>query len=468
MDSVDSTEYRMRVRLYKSIITAATIFLTRVGTILSLLILPLFLVQFLFFQYRWLSLDISWQFLIDIFSQKTLFHIAEVIQRIFHEEQLYDIDKETLICTPNTWFAASQSKLTHIRIGTKICQRNNTNDADKDLANRALANLIEGFKFNKRFAPGVYVGLSTIEPVNETTIRRSRIIFHPMKWNMKTGKYAVVMRWLDPAWRLDNWLRSTTDPLVKEQDIKFLAQEIAYMHKRIKKSPLGSGSPEVIQEKLEFNFKRLEEAIRELTDEEANLNQIWLRKILYDACNLLSQEKIFEQRQKSGQIRRCHGDLKASNLWLYPGRRMFRRRLLALDCIDFRPDFYHIDKLSDIAMLAVDIQAHEIASANEYRGKSLTETLLYEYCQEMSENEENARLLLRYYMTEKAIACAYVSILFDNAHQEGRNYLSLAYHYAKELEEALKQILQQKRIRNQHTIEEIPSNPLTVPLVHSS
>ena len=76
----------------------------------------------------------------------------EVIQRIFHEEQLYDIDKETLICTPNTWFAASQSKLTHIRIGTKICQRNNTNDADKSLANRALANLIEGLN-SEHFAP---------------------------------------------------------------------------------------------------------------------------------------------------------------------------------------------------------------------------------------------------------------------------------------------------------------------------
>src|ERR1700730_5696490 len=132
MDNVDSTEYRLRVRLYKIIIAAATMLLTRIGTILYLFMLPLFLVQFLLFQYRWLSLDISWQFLIDIFSQKTLFHISEVFQRIFHEEQLYDIDKETLICTSNTWFAASQSKLTHIRIGTKICQRNKTNDVDKD------------------------------------------------------------------------------------------------------------------------------------------------------------------------------------------------------------------------------------------------------------------------------------------------------------------------------------------------
>ena len=41
--------------------------------------------------------------------------------------------------------------------------------------------------------------------------------------------------------------------------------------------------------------------------------------------------------------------------------------------------------------------------------------------------------LLRYYMTEKAMVCAYVSILYDKQPELGERYLDIAYVHAQQL-----------------------------------
>src|SRR5205823_2426550 len=46
--------------------------------------------------------------------------------------------------------------------------------------------------------------------------------------------------------------------------------------------------------------------------------------------------------------------------------------------------------------------------------------------------------LLQYYMTEKAMVCAYVSILYDGQPKLGEKYLNIAYKHAQQLENLIK------------------------------
>ena len=158
----------------------------------------------------------------------------------------------------------------------------------------------------------------------------------------------------------------------------------------------------------------------------------------------------FQQRFDQGHIKRCHGDLKATNLWVYPkgirfsrkkefpyfGLKKYHQQLLALDCIDFNPEFCHIDTLSDIAMLAIDIEMHSldkryVAEDMDY-GQGFAYYFLNSYLRDYGQDED-AWPLLQYYMTEKAMVCAYVSILYDGLPALGEKYLDIASVYVRQL-----------------------------------
>ena len=114
---------------------------------------------------------------------------------------------------------------------------------------------------------------------------------------------------------------------------------------------------------------------------------------------------------------------------------------LALDCIDFNPEFCHIDTLSDVAMLVVDIEVHStnwtVMHKNMKYGQSFANYFLDCYLREMKESSMDAWPLLRYYMTEKAMVCAYVSILYDRQPELGERYLDIARSHALQLVEPI-------------------------------
>jgi len=153
--------------------------------------------------------------------------------------------------------------------------------------------------------------------------------------------------------------------------------------------------------------------------------------------------ELFTQRYQNSHIKRCHGDLKATNLWVRPAKTLFfglkkyPQQLLALDCIDFNPEFCHIDTLSDVAMLAVDIEMHFTNWTGAYKdleyAQNFANVFLDRYLREIQEYSMDAWPLLRYYMTEKAMVCAYVSILYDGQPELGERYLDIAYVHAQQL-----------------------------------
>ncbi len=96
-------------------------------------------------------------------------------------------------------------------------------------------------------------------------------------------------------------------------------------------------------------------------------------------------------------------------------------------------------------MLAIDLEMHLSdwlkMSSNRQEGEALTRYFLKCYLGEMKEDsEENSRVLwslLEYYMTEKSMVCAYVSILYDERPVIGKKYLEVALAHAQRLEKML-------------------------------
>lgn len=211
----------------------------------------------------------------------------------------------------------------------------------------------------------------------------------------------------------------------------FLAREVANMHRQLETLPQGNFYSDVVASKLAYNSMRLGQAVRSLGDpsvEERYAYICWVTNRAYEKF-----VSYFDWRSFGGHIKRCHGDLKATNLWVSPGG-MLPRKLFALDCIDFNPDFCQIDTLSDIAMLAVSIQQVMTESGGS-DGKELTLHFLEAYCQEMRESDACVQALLKYYMTEKAMVCSYVSILLDHSPELGKSYFAIAYQLAKQIEQ---------------------------------
>ncbi|GHO66220.1 hypothetical protein KSC_051120 [Ktedonobacter sp. SOSP1-52] len=141
-----------------------------------------------------------------------------------------------------------------------------------------------------------------------------------------------------------------------------------------------------------------------------------------------------EIQQRQSKVRRCHGDLKTNNIWL------IGTQYNVLDCVDFQPDFCNIDPLSDVAMLVMDLetQLSQHPSLPQNRVQPLIQNFTNKYLEEMGETNEISHLLLKYYVTEKAIVCSYMCILFDSEYdhsllEQGKRYLETAKKHTKSL-----------------------------------
>lgn len=304
--------------------------------------------------------------------------------------------------------------------------------------------LLEGLEFNRRFARKVYLGIASVEQVNEDRIRRGRLIKRPQKSELKPGvQYALVMQCLDESWRLDHLL--SEGKLNTKSGIEFLAKEIANMHRQLMLSPEGRGNPESIASKLALNRRLFDEALKLLAHNDEGVNKYrCIGGLMAQFCRDYSEH--FDQRYRNGHIKRCHGDLKATNLWIRPERPLFwglkkyPPQLLALDCIDFRPEFCHIDTLSDIALLAIDIEMQLTdwsESVDRSSAQHIASYFLYTYLHEVQEDNETAWPLLEYYMTEKSMVSGYMNILYGDSSILGKRYLEIALSHAEKLQNLL-------------------------------
>ena len=81
----------------------------------------------------------------------------------------------------------------------------------------------------------------------------------------------------------------------------------------------------------------------------------------------------FQQRQAAGKIRDCHGDLHLNNVCFYEGK------IQVFDCVEFNPDFRHIDVIYDMAFMVMDLAAQgRLDFANVFLNTYLEHTGDYE------------------------------------------------------------------------------------------
>ena len=65
-------------------------------------------------------------------------------------------------------------------------------------------------------------------------------------------------------------------------------------------------------------------------------------------------QPVFDERLQGGHVRECHGDLHLGNVTLVDGRTTL------FDCLEFDPALRWTDVMSDVAFMAMDLQAHRL------------------------------------------------------------------------------------------------------------
>jgi predicted kinase len=134
---------------------------------------------------------------------------------------------------------------------------------------------------------------------------------------------------------------------------------------------------------------------------------------------------MLRHRKKEGYIRECHGDMHLHNMALYEGE------LIMFDAIEFNPYLNHIDVISDISFLLMDL---------EYRGLSHHSHRLLNHYLELTGDYE-AVALLNFYKTYRAMVRAKVAALritqetdtevLRALKDEVRQYMNLAQSYTE-------------------------------------
>jgi len=319
---------------------------------------------------------------------------------------------------------------------------------------------LEALERNKVFTPDVYQGLARADyfDLPQGTFPVSEIIKNPMPAGIShldlhngyiyakpiieksTGEtldpgaeYALIMNELPQNRRLDHLLFQESE--LSLQYIRLLTRHIAHVHELLdpttsSEDELQWGSYEQLRKKLMHNFGLLdlvlttsghcggwsEEMLEELRETLGRLKNVLIWAFMQSCYH-----NHFEQRAKEQRIRCCHGDLKSPNIWILPSDQEDggKDAVKILDAIDFNPAYSNIDTLSDFAMLVIDVQTRT--------GSALLANEMIEYYLSLTEQEsEVAKSVLNYYLVEKAIVGAAISIVYDDAPDLGLSLLKVA------------------------------------------
>ena len=290
---------------------------------------------------------------------------------------------------------------------------------------------LEAIQQNRNFTPEVYIGLARLHnrPSEEEHILISDIIQLPTQPALEPGaEYALIMERLPDNLRFDQLLKA--DDQTVQEYLDTLASHIAYLHRqRTPSLPLEEGaywgSYSLLQSKLEENLTLLALALDRSNSlsSEATINRF--KTMLHEVFTKERYARYLEQRVQVGNIKHCHGDIKSLNIWIIPGSTGEHQQYSSvklLDAIDFNPLFCNIDILSDFAMLVIDVQAR--TQSAEYARRMIENYLLLTH-----QEDTPSRVILEFYLFEKAIVTGAINILFDNQLELGHYLLHLAQEH---------------------------------------
>ncbi|MFO7932758.1 MAG: hypothetical protein R6U78_01645 [Bacteroidales bacterium] len=267
---------------------------------------------------------------------------------------------------------------------------------------------------NRRLAPGMYLG---VIPITEEMLKGKK--------NGEEGageeqplEYAVQMKRMDNEKEMDRLLK---DGRVESAHLDKLAAKIAGFHRdtRIIKNVFDTtGFQDTFADLLtEGDFigqtlgDDMAEKVRKCVD--------------HSNAFLNASRNYFNQRIITGFRRDCHGDLNASNIFLYDDPVIF-------DCIEFNKEFRHIDVLNEIAFLCVDLDF--------FGDHRMSDHFYDQYLKALgAENNEDSRRLFMYYKSYRANVRAKVTALSAKQKEENsqemedlKQYLTMMDRYCRE------------------------------------
>jgi aminoglycoside phosphotransferase family enzyme/gluconate kinase len=270
----------------------------------------------------------------------------------------------------------------------------------------------EELRLNRRFAPELYLQVIAIKG----SAAQPRL-----SGGGKTIEYAVKMREFPQHCLLSV---HATERRLEPAHIDSIADVIASFHALAERAEPNStyGAVDIILKWGRENFDNIE-SVTPASD----LPKYF--EALMSWCTKAGKQnlRVMNERQSRGFIRECHGDLHLGNMALIEGN------ITLFDCIEFNPELRWIDTISEVAFVAMDLQA---------RGYSgFAWQFINRYLQASGDYAGIA--LLRYYFVYRALVRAKVAALgvmqesSDTSHgtqkyREAIGYLDLAHRWSSD------------------------------------
>jgi aminoglycoside phosphotransferase family enzyme/predicted kinase len=275
----------------------------------------------------------------------------------------------------------------------------------------------EELRLNRRFAPDIYLDVVEI---------RGSYDRPDLQGKGEVIEYAVKMREFQQHDLLSNY---ADQHILEPSHIESIADVVADFHStaEVVDAHTTFGSVDTISKWSSENFDHIEAIVpaRVLPGYFKTLKQWCLGMNVKRHC-------LIEERLAGGFVRDCHGDLHLGNLAFIDGQ------VTPFDCIEFNPELRCIDTTSEIAFVAMDLQARG------YTGGAWQ--FINRYLQNTGDYAGLA--LLRYYIVYRALVRAKVEALrlsqqtpdsdFDGTHYaESFHYLELAQTWSGNARPAL-------------------------------
>jgi uncharacterized protein len=212
---------------------------------------------------------------------------------------------------------------------------------------------LQEVKLNKRLAPDMYLGVIPITKslIAEESDNDDDII-----------DYAVQMKRMNNDKEMHKLLE---DGKVTEKQLEKLAQKIAQFHRgtQIVKNAFNTSG-------MIDDFTDISDILDDDPDNQlisSDHKEIVMRCTEESKKYLNANRSLFNERIINGFQRDCHGDLNATNIFLYDDPVIF-------DCIEFNDAFRYIDVMNEIAFLCVDLDFYGSKELSDFFIKSYKES----------------------------------------------------------------------------------------------
>jgi aminoglycoside phosphotransferase family enzyme/predicted kinase len=196
----------------------------------------------------------------------------------------------------------------------------------------------EEVRLNRRLAPELYVDVVPISHVDGRAV---------VGGQGPPSEYAVRMRQFDSSSELPALLERRA---VDDGDLAALGELLADFHLKAVVLPRDDVGAHT-QRMLDAVLGNLGQLLAHTGPEQ--VTQKLSRLVDWTRASARNLESSFHERERSGFIRECHGDLHAANIV------RLQQRLVPFDCIEFDPALRRIDVISDIAFLVMDLASHD-------------------------------------------------------------------------------------------------------------